>query len=91
MQKAKIANLPADSKILRVLAESLAKDVALDLVAKLQEPEHRYLHAASEFQAIGRLRAAVQEIGKAIVILEAKETPVDAKLNELKLLALKIR
>ena len=91
VQKAKIANLPADSKILRVLAESLAKDVALDLVAKLQEPEHRYLHAASEFQAIGRLRAAVQEIGKAIVILEAKETPVDAKLNELKLLALNIR
>ena len=91
VQEAKVANLPADSKILRVLAESIAKDVALDLVAKLQEPEHRYLHAASEFQVNGRLRAAVQEIGKAIVILEAKETPVDAKLSELKLLALKIR
>ena len=91
VQKAKAANLPADREILRDLAQALAGKIALKIVSQLEKPELRYLKVANERKADDELISAVQELGKAIVILRAKELPLEEQMTELKRLALQIQ
>ena len=91
VQKAKVANLPADREILRDLAQALAENIALKIVSQLGKPELRYLKIANERKADDDLISAVQELGKAIAILRAKELPLEQQMTELKQLALQIQ
>ena len=91
VQKAKVANLPADREILRDLAQALAEKIALKIVSQLEKPELRYLKVANERKADDELISAVQELGKAIVILREKELPLEEQIAELKQLALQIQ
>ena len=91
IQKAKVANLPADREILRDLVQALAEKIALKIVSQLEKPERRYLEIANERKAEDELISAVQELGKAIAILRAKELPLEAQMTELKQLALQIQ
>ena len=91
VQKAKVANLPADREILRDLAQALAENIALKIVSQLGKPELRYLKIANERKADNDLISAVQELGKAIAILRAKELPLEQQMTELKQLALQIQ
>ena len=91
VQKAKTANLPPDSQILRNLANALAEKIALNVAEKLENPERRYLDAANRMMTGGKLVSAVRELGKAIVILEAKGQPVEKEMATLKQLALQIQ
>ena len=81
VQKAKAANLPADREILRDLAQALAEKIALKIVSQLEKPELRYLKVANERKGDDELRSAVQELGKAIVILRAKELPLEEQID----------
>ena len=91
MQKVKLASLPADTKILRDLARLHAEEIALDIVAQLQNPERRYLDAANGLKADGQMKAAAQELAKAVMILEAKKKPIDEEMKNLKQLALQVK
>ena len=90
VQKAKHANLPADMKILRVLSKSLAEQIAVDVVRHLENPERRYVDAATQLEANGQRDLAVGELAKAVVILEAKEQEPREELAKLKSLALQL-
>ena len=91
VQKAKVASLPADREILRDLAQALAEKIALKIVSQLEKPELRYLKVANARKADDELISAVQELGKAIVILREKELPLEEQIAELKQLALQIQ
>ena len=90
VQRAKHASLPADMKILRVLAMSLAEQIAVDVVRHLENPERRYIAAATQLEANGQSELAVGELAKAIVMLEAKDQGLVEELEELKSLALRL-
>ena len=91
VQKAKHAILPADMKILRVLATSLSQQIAVDVVRHLENPERRYVAAATQLKANGQSDLAVRELAKAVVMLEAKEQRFEEELTELKALALRLQ
>lgn len=89
-QEAQTANLPANNRILRNLTQSQAEQIASKLVEKLQNPEERYLEQALAQREVGNTRGAVTELGKAIMMKQAKEQPAREQLEMLKSLALQV-
>ena len=86
-----MASLPADKEILRDLARSVAAGIAAEIVGKLERPELRYLERAEQQRADEKPAAAVEALGKAIVILEAKDLPAEEHIGDLKQLVLQVR
>ena len=73
VQKVKLARLPADSRILRELADQQAKEIATKLFERFKDPEIKYLQQSDSAAHDGAFDKAAEHLAMAIVLKERKE------------------
>jgi hypothetical protein len=80
----KLAELPSDLEILGTLASKAAETVGLELVAKLKNPEARYLEEGQKSAADQNFFEATSSYARAFTLSDFKDLPTDELLSALK-------
>jgi len=91
VQEVKLARLPADSRILRDLADEQAEEIASKLFERFKNPEQAYLADSETLANDGLYENAVEKLAMAAVLKEHKALRYDDLLPRLKQYALQSR
>ncbi len=91
VQEVKQARLPADSRILRELADQQAKEIATRLFERFRDPERQYLARSESFAHEGDFDEAAEQLAMAVVLRERKSLDFDDLTHTLRQYALRAR